>query len=122
MSKNLDGMKRVPEGTRESLKNDYLSLMERHHAALQTAYPVGLRFQKNYIKVPEEINTRWVIVRTKFSRAEYEYLTWSASGVVYSFYLYYKRLDKRGRPNGKEQVVDHQHFDAGCTVVNDNQK
>lgn len=120
MSKNLDGMKRVPEHVRKNLEDDYVQLMVRHKAALTKAYPVGLKFQKNYIQVLEELHAKWVIVRTKFSWCEYEHLTWSASGVVYSFYIYYKKLDKRGRPNGKEQVVDHRQFDAGCTVLDSN--
>jgi len=112
----MRNVERVPKEVRVALESEYNQLMKKHEEVLQTAYPVGLKFQKTYIESPSDISAKWIITRTEFRCCDYGVLTWSSRRSLYTFDIYFKKLDSRGRPNGKEHVIDRGRFDAGMLV------
>ena len=106
-------MERIPKETQTTLKQAYNKMVRMHKEAFLEAYPAGTRFVKKYVDRRDGFDAVFVVTGHGFKSIEYEKTTWYRSP-LFSCHVLYKKLDKRGRPNGKERRLGISQLDAGC--------
>lgn len=108
-----DSMERIPKETRTKIKRAYNKLMKQQEKAFVEAYPVGAKFVKKYVDRRDSFDATFVIVGYYFSYASYDRTEFMRPPLFW-YKVLYKKLDKRGRPNGKMRQISADRFDAGC--------